>query len=169
VRTDWGSWHLLGLFNLDEHPDKVTVNLADLGLELDREYVIWDYFPRRLVGRVRALRGADLLLRMPLPITDVSVLRVTAVQPHPFVVGTDFHLAQGAVELHKVRWDEKALTLSGEVTRPPGTQGHVFVAAPAGYALKQGTLGADRVLALAVRCTAATTKWSAAFTRSAHP
>lgn len=169
VKTDWGSWHMLGLFNLDERADKVTVNLADLGLELDREYVIWDYFPRRLVGHVRALRGAELLLRMPLPVADVSVLRVTPVQPHPFVVGTDLHLAQGAVELHKVRWDEKTLTLAGEVTRPPGTQGHVFVAAPAGYAPKQGTLGADRVLAMPVRCTAATTKWSAAFTRSAHP
>ncbi|MBU0608263.1 MAG: alpha-galactosidase, partial [Armatimonadetes bacterium] len=44
VKTDWGQWHILGLFNLDERPDKVTVDLADLGLPPGQEFMIWDYF-----------------------------------------------------------------------------------------------------------------------------
>ena len=82
VKTEWGSWHLLGLFNLDERPDKVTVDLSDLGLQPDQDYLIWDYFSRRVIGRVRALQGAELLLRVPLPTTDVAVLRVTPMQSH---------------------------------------------------------------------------------------
>ena len=166
VQTAWGSWHLLGLFNLDERPEKVTVDLSDLGLQPDQDYLIWDYFQRRVVGRVRALEGAELLLRVPLPTTDVAVLRVTPMQPHPFVIGTDLHLAQGAVELQQVRWDEKALTLSGEATRPPGTAGHLYVHVPAGYTATGGLqMEPDRVVAVPLQFTAPALPWRVKFTR----
>lgn len=165
VTTQWGQWHLLGLFNLDERPGKVTVNLADLGLEPGREYLIFDYFQGKVVGRVHVLTGADLLMRYPLPATDVAVLRVTPVQPQPFVIGTDLHLAQGAVELQKVRWDAKTLTLSGEATRPPGTKGHVFIHVPQGYEPVAGEVAADRTLRLPVAFTTNQCRWSARFKR----
>jgi len=166
VKTAWGSWHLLGLFNLDEQPEKVTVNLGDLGLETGREYLIFDYFQRKLVGRVRGLDGAEVLLRYPLPATDVAVLRVTPLEAHPFVVGTDLHLAQGAVELQKVRWDDKTLTLSGEATRPPKTAGHVYVHVPEGYAVKEGPVaGSDGVAAVPLAFDAPVCHWSIRFKR----
>ena len=166
VQAAWGSWHLLGLFNLDERPDKVTVNLGDLGLEPGREYVIFDYFRHKLVGRVRGLDGAELLLRYPLPATEVAVLRVTPVETHPSVIGTDLHLAQGAVELQQVRWDEQALTLSGQATRPPGTAGHLYVHVPAGYAAAGGLeMRPDRVVALPLQFAAPAVPWQIKFVR----
>jgi hypothetical protein len=166
VATEWGSWHLLGLFNLDERPEKVTVDLSDLGLQLDQNYLIWDYFQRKTVGHVRALEGAELLLRVPLPTTDVAVLRVTPMQPHPFVVGTDLHLAQGAVELQKVRWDAKTLTLAGEATRPPGTAGHLYIHVPVGYTATGGLqMGPDRVVAVPLQFTAPAIPWRIKFAR----
>jgi hypothetical protein len=173
VKRDWGAWHLLGLFNLDEQPGKVTVNLGELGLEDGREYVIFDYFQRQLVGRVRACAGdrrtyagPEVSLRYALPATEVAVLRLTPVEARPFIVGTDLHLAQGAVELQQVRWDDKTLTLSGEATRPPGTKGHLYVHVPEGYMVKEGpAVAPDRVVALPLRFEAPSCRWSLRFRR----
>lgn len=166
VKTEWGQWHLLGLLNLDERPGKVTLDLSQLRLTPGQEYVIFDYFQRKLVGRVRALEGADLLLRYPVRLTDVAVLRVTPVEKRPFVIGTDLHLAQGAVELQKVRWDEKTLTLTGEATRPPGTKGHLYVSVPGGYRAKGAAqASAEGLLTIPLQFATQTCRWSASFTR----
>lgn len=163
VTTAWGSWDLLGLFNLSEQPGQVAVNLAELGLSPGREVLVYDYFRRRLIGRVRPADGAELLLRVPLPATDVAVLRLTPVEDRPFVIGTDLHLAQGAVELQQVRWDADELVLSGEATRPPGTSGHVYIHVPEAYEPCDGVMDEQRILAVPLSFAEPVCRWSAGF------
>ncbi|MBM3947246.1 MAG: hypothetical protein FJ315_07620, partial [SAR202 cluster bacterium] len=120
VKTAWGQWRVLGVFNLEEEPGSVTVNLSRLGLEAGREYLVYDFFGGRLIGKVEGLEGADLLLKVPVPATDVRLLKAVAREERPFVLSTDMHLTQGGVELPEVAWDEETLTLSGVATRSAG-------------------------------------------------
>lgn len=164
VTTKWGDWHVLGLFNLYEQPGKIAVNFAQLNLDPAWEYLIFDYFNRRLLGDLKSPRDLDLILRFSVPATEVTILKVIAKQPHPFVLSTDLHLTQGAVELSDVRWDEKTLTISGKATRPPKTRGNLCVYVPPSYRPAQGQ-PTNQVLTIPLTFTTGTKSWKATFRR----
>lgn len=133
VATKWGQWNVLALFNLDERPGSVSLNLAKLGLNPDKDYLLYDFFSEKLLGEVKALGALDVMVKVPVPTTDVRVLKVVEKQARPFVLSTDMHLTQGGVELPEIKWDEKSLTLSGVATRSSGMKGKVVVYVPEGY------------------------------------
>lgn len=162
VATKWGQWHVLAVFNLDEKPGSVVLNLGQLGLEHDKDYLLYDFFSEKLLGEVKGLGTLDLMVKVPLPATDVRVLKVVEKQARPFVLSTDMHLTQGGVELPEVSWDEKTLTLSGVATRSPGMKGKVLVYVPEGYRAP-GMNG--RVLTIPVEFREKRAEWKAKFTK----
>jgi hypothetical protein len=162
VQTKWGSWNVLGLFNLDERPGSVTVNLGQIGLDRGKSYLLWDFFGEKLLGEVNALSDLDLLVKIPMPATEARVVKVVPTQAQPFVLSTDMHLTQGGVELPEVKWDAKTLTLSGVATRAKGMAGKVFVYVPEGYAAKGAK---NRVLTVPVTFKAKRAEWKVTYTR----
>jgi hypothetical protein len=164
VETAWGSWHVLGLFNLDEEPARAMVDLRQMRLDRSRRYAIWDYFGAKLLGEVAPGEELDLTLSVPVPATDVRVLRVTAVEDRPFVLATDMHLTQGGVELPEVQWDAGALTLRGVARRAPGLQGEVVVFVPEGYAPAEGELQ-GRLLRVPLQFATPEREWVVEFRR----
>lgn len=48
----------------------------------------------------------------------------------PQVVGSDFHLSMGALELRDVYWNEKENVLSGTIERPANETGNIYVWVP---------------------------------------
>jgi len=167
VEAAWGKWHVLGLFNLDEAPARIAVDLRRLGLEAGRTYLVYDYFEQKLLGEVVVSDEMDLALRLPVPATSVRVLRVVPQETHPFVLSTDMHLTQGGVDLPMVQWDGKRLTLSGTARRAPGMSGTVFVYVPEGFAPaapKSNLKG--RILSVPVRFETQEHKWVARFRRT---
>lgn len=165
VKTKWGGWHVLGLFNLDEEDTRIALDLDDLGLAEGQSVVIWDFFAQQLLGELTADRSLGLNLRIPVPRTSCRVLRVTPKQSRPFVLSTDLHLTQGGVELPDVRWDAKTLTLSGVARRMPGLKGKVLVYVPEGYAPVAGK-PKGKVLAVPVTFKATDQAWSVKFRKS---
>ncbi|MGE5532304.1 MAG: alpha-galactosidase, partial [Bacteroidota bacterium] len=166
VETTWGAWHVLGLFNLDERAGSVTVNLAEVGLQAGKEYLVWDFFGEKLLGEVRGLDEVALQMKVPMPATDARVLKVAEKQSQPFVLSTDMHLTQGGVELPEVKWDQMSLTLSGVATRAKGMSGKVFVYVPEGYeATGQAGRLSHRVLILPLEFAEKRAAWKVEFTR----
>lgn len=165
VATTWGTWHVLGLFNLEQEALRLAVPLTQLDLPRGQPVVLWDFFAERLLGEASLAEDVGLNLDIPVPPASCRVLRVVPKLDRPFVLSTDMHLTQGGVELPEVSWDAAKLTLSGKARRMPGMVGRVFVYVPEGYTPRQGRLQ-HRVLAVPLSFTAAETHWSVAFGRA---
>ncbi len=162
VGTDWDKWHVIGLFNLDEHPGHIDLDLSRLGLQTGETYLVYDFFADKLLGEAVCGEQMQVVLRFPMPATDVRVIRIARKRPHPFVLSTDMHLTQGAVELPQVMWDEAALTLSGTATRAPGMEGTVVLYVPEGYTPKSGG-PQGRLLRVPLRFEGPDCGWSVGF------
>jgi hypothetical protein len=126
VATDWGEWELLAVLNYGDDPLVLPVPLARLGLDPAGQYRLWEFWNEQYLG---VITGE---LRAVVPPRSVRLYRVAAWTEHPWLLGTDMHVWQGAVELSDVRWEAAAMTLSGSATRPAGETGSLFIAAPPG-------------------------------------
>ncbi len=166
VETAWGSWHILGLFDLDEAPTRIAINLRRLSLK-PGPYLVYDFFQEKLLGEVIANDDMDLALRVPVPAASVRLLKIVPRAPHPFVLSTDMHLTQGGVELPAVRWDDKHLTLSGTARRAPGMSGRVFVYVPEGFSpVEPKPELKGSVLTVPIAFKTADQEWAVSFRRT---
>ncbi len=126
VRKPWGSWTVVGVFNLEDTPAEIAVTPGELRLA-EGEYRVFDFWEQRYCG---AIRGR---LDVALPPMSCRVLRLEGVRRHPWILSTDMHLRQGQVELEDVRWDARRLALEGVCVRPRGETGNIFLVAPPGF------------------------------------
>jgi hypothetical protein len=109
-------WHLrsgegdsrrdvLGVFNWDDKPRTIAVELARLGLS--ERSVAFDFWYDRLVP----VSGRSLRLDLAPRSCRMLVLRPEA--KHPQVVSTSRHVTQGMVDLAREHWDASAGMLHG--------------------------------------------------------
>lgn len=126
VTTDWGAWELLGVLNYGDDPLVLPVALARLGLDPAGQYRLWEFWNEQYLG---VITGE---LRAVVPPRSARLYRISAWTGHPWILGTDMHVWQGALELSDIVWDQSRMTLSGRATRPAGETGSLFIAAPPG-------------------------------------
>lgn len=123
VRDGW----LLGYFNWDDHAQVTReFDLARLGTDPYRTYLLYEFWSQRLVGE------ASRTFRLELAPGSVALIAVREKLAVPQVLGTDRHYTQGAVELENVRWDAAARTLSGTALGGRGTAWNMIVHEPSG-------------------------------------
>jgi hypothetical protein len=133
VRRAYGEWTVVGLFNPDESDFAEHVwPLERLWLDPAQTYIAYDFWRERLHGEVRGT------LRVRVPPASVMLLAVHEKRDVPYVVSTDRHVLQGALELERVHWEAGARTLEGVSLGPVGTAHHVAVYVPQAQAWKQG-------------------------------
>jgi hypothetical protein len=128
IRTDFGSWWLVGSFNWDEETE-VTRDfvVSRLGLESATPYLVYDFWEQRLLP---APHGSVRLRFAP---ASVHLLAIHESHGIPQVIGTDRHYTQGAVELAQVQWDAAQSTLSGLGLGAPGMYWILTIAVPEGW------------------------------------
>lgn len=109
VGTPYAQWNIIGLFNLTDVARPETVELEDLCLGSGAErFAVYDLWDNRLLRVV----NDRFVLRVP----PMSARVVCVRQLHedaPTLLCTGRHLTGGAIDLHQVRWDPQAMTLSG--------------------------------------------------------
>ncbi len=157
VSTSWDTWHVVGLFNLEQQEVSVQLPLARLGLD-GVPVIAWEFWTQSM------LSPGQNGLTVTVPACDGRVVAVRRARPHPQMLGTDMHLTMGAVDVPEATWNAAELTLSGTAARMPGAHGTVFVRVPEGYAPVEAALRhGDGVLALPVEFADREASWSAAF------
>lgn len=97
---DCETHHVLGVFNWADEPAEVSAPLPD---ERTHVFDVWD---RDYLG---ALAGS---VSFKLPPHGCRLLALRPASETPQVVGSTFHLLQGAVEIVAARWDGETLSLS---------------------------------------------------------
>ena len=113
------AYQVAGVFNWGLKVEETDfMPLADLGLDPAREYLAFDFWSQKPVGRFRkavALRMAP---------SSGRAIALHPVGDEPFVVATDRHVTMGASDLADVKWDARAETLSASFVA--GVAGQTF-------------------------------------------
>jgi hypothetical protein len=127
VEASWDRWHLLAVVNYGDAPRTERIAPGDLGIEPGTDLAVWDVWNERYLHHT----GDEIVVRAQ-P-ADVTLLRIAARRPHPWIAATDMHLVTGKVEIADAAWDERRMVLTFTCARPRGERGSVFVTAPPGY------------------------------------
>jgi hypothetical protein len=92
-------------------PRHFAVRFDKAGLDRNRDYLLFDFWNQKFLGKVRGEYSADL------PAHACQVLSLRPAQGHPQLIGTDRHITMGAVELKDEKWDasKKELRLKIEL------------------------------------------------------
>jgi len=80
-------------------PQKIALNFARAGLEPGRDYLLFDFWKQKFLGKVRGEYSVEL------PPHDCQVISVRPDEGHPQLIGTDRHITMGGVEIANEVWD----------------------------------------------------------------
>jgi hypothetical protein len=155
----WERCDLVALFNWREGPFLCALPFDRIGLDPGVERLVHDFWGRASLGIATHAVGRRIGARASL----LLALRVN--QRRPQLVGTERHVAQGALELADLTWDPDAAALSGRAAPQPMSLmlrcPHPFVPIAASGG-EVGPLGEARV-ALTLPAAPVWRDWSVAF------
>jgi hypothetical protein len=124
VETSWGAYMVAAVFNLDQEPYATDLEFAALGLDGEMPYRVFEFWSQRYVG---TFKGS---CRCSIPPEACRVFRLSKAREHPWLLATDLHMQQGAVDIGSLEWDQEPMTLSGTAVRPVGEKGNIFFLMP---------------------------------------
>ena len=109
INRPFEHWTTLARMNWSNaRMDEQTVKFADLGLHADCEYIVYEFWTKKLIGVQR-----DHFIAPALAPKGAHIFAVRQKRDHPQIVSTSRHITQGGVDLENVTWDASACTLSG--------------------------------------------------------
>ncbi len=108
------------------------VKFADLGLEADREYVIFEFWTQKFIGKAKGSFAAPAMDEN----NGMQVFAIREARECPWVLSTTRHLSQGGVDLQDERWDARKQVLSGKSAVVAGDPYVLTVHVPQGYRVR---------------------------------
>lgn len=126
VKTSWGTYTVLALFNLDTRPQEMIVEPEPLGHDPATTFLVWEFWQEKYLGMHRGQ------LSVHVPEESVRVLRLTEARHEPVLLGTDMHVMMGEEEIPAFAYDPASMTCTFTARRPPGSTGMVVIHAPEG-------------------------------------
>jgi hypothetical protein len=147
------------VFDLKGEPHQ-EVTFSDLGLDADREYLVFEFWDQQFLGR---FKGSFVAPAMDTS-TGMDVFAIRETRAHPWVISTTRHISQDAVSLLDERWDAASTTLCGTSAVVGGDPYVMTVHVPPGFRLQSAEAGgetaelAHRTETATVRIVPSTTK-----------
>ena len=129
IERPFGSWSVLGRTGGDI--DRIP--FEQLGLEASKEYVVFDFWEKRLHGTFSGSFAPGVIPARYN--SQVFVIRERLARPQ--LVATSRHITGGGVDLIDLSWD--GARLSGRSRVVAGDPYEVYVTVPAGYVLDRAT------------------------------
>jgi len=134
INRPFGSWNVVALFNYnyDRTNSSVTqkIELADLGLDANSEYLAFEFWNKQFVGTVKESFNRTL------PQTNCEVFSIVKKENHPVLLATNRHVRNMAYDITNLKWDDKTKTLSGTSAVVKNDPYSLYIYAPKGYVLK---------------------------------
>jgi len=172
ARFQWGKetrqekkrmWELKGA------PEQ-KVKFADLGLHDDREYLVFEFWSQKFLGKSKGSFTAPAQDKN----NGLQVFAIREARSHPWVISTTRHITQGGVSLQDEKWDGKGSVLSGKSSVVIGDPYVMTIHVPDGYRLDSAEVTGEKVATktlahtVTVRITPAASKtvdWKIRFTK----
>ena len=117
------------------------VKFADLGLPAGREYLVFEFWNQKYLGKFKGSFTAPAMDKN----TGMDVFAIREARPHPWVISTTRHISQGGVSLLDVKWDGGGKVLSGKSAVVVGDPYVLTVYLPEGYRLKTAKVSGEKV------------------------
>jgi hypothetical protein len=141
ARIQWGEkreseW----MFEFKGMPQQ-EVKFADLGLAADREYVVFEFWSQKFLGKFTGSFTAPAMDAN----NGMQVFVIREARKHPWVLSTTRHISQGGVSLSNVRWDADSKTLVGKSSVVVGDPYVLTVHLPEGFKLDGANAGGEEV------------------------
>ena len=117
------------------------VKFAELGLPADREYVVFEFWGQKYLGKHKGSFTAPAMDEN----TGMHVFAIREAREHPWVLSTTRHLSQGGVSLLAEAWDARRNVLSGKSKVVVGDPYVLTVHVPEGYRLTKTSVAGEKV------------------------
>ena len=126
-------------FDLKGAPPQ-EVRFADLGLEADREYVVFEFWTQKFLGKRKGSFTAPAMDEN----NGMQVFAIREVREYPWVLSTTRHISQGGVSLLDEKWDKASNILSGKSAVVGGDPYALTVHLPQGFRLQAVQVGGEK-------------------------
>ncbi|MCX6576943.1 MAG: hypothetical protein NTV82_11200 [Candidatus Aminicenantes bacterium] len=107
--------------------DFAEIRFADLGLDPEREYFVFEFWSKKLLGGF----SGSFAPGPPDPKFRSQALCIRERKPHPQLIATNRHVTCGGVDLLDARWD--GISLSGRSRGMKGDPYILFITEPTGF------------------------------------
>ncbi|MBT3290084.1 MAG: hypothetical protein HN380_22260 [Victivallales bacterium] len=139
VNREFGSWHIVGLFNTDhDRAGKAIthhIRFADLELDPQAEYLVYEFWRKTFLG----VRKGGFTRTLPAP--DCEVHAVVAKQDRPVLVSTSRHVRHMAFDIMALDWNAGSKALSGTSRVVAGDPYQLRIFVPPGFTAKSAKAG----------------------------
>ena len=117
------------------------VKFADLGLEPDRDYLVFEFWSQKFLGKCKGSFTAPAMDTN----NGMQVFAIREARAYPWVLSTTRHLSQGGVCLMDEKWDQSSNILSGTSKVIAGDPYVLTVHLPVGFKLKAAAVAGEKV------------------------
>jgi len=134
-------WSVLARFNWKgKAAPQQEVKFADLGLDPEREYVVFEFWTQTYLGKSKGSFTAP-----PQKADDgLQVFALREARKHPWVLSTTRHISQGGVSLLIEKWDAGSKTLTGKSEVVADDPYVLTVHLPDGFRLKSAEVSGEK-------------------------
>jgi hypothetical protein len=142
IERPFDHWSVLARFDWKEEglPEQ-QVNFADLGLDPERDYLVFEFWTQQFLGKSKGS------FKAPAPGSKgaMQVFAIREAREYPWVLSTTRHISQGGVELAAEKWDKASNTLTGTSAVIAGDPYVLTIHLPAGFKLKAAAATGEKV------------------------
>lgn len=133
VKAAWDQWHVLMLQNWNDNEKAYDIDFSNMGMDANRSYVVFRFWDQTFLGTFRDHVSLHVGAR------EGESFVIREAPKHPWVLSTDMHLTQGAMELKDVGFEESSGRLQGIAQRHRGANGHVVLYVPNEYQVRSAS------------------------------
>jgi len=133
ISRAFGDWDVVAVFNWTDAEAELGFGLADIGLAVEAEYLVYEYWQQCFLGTCREQ------VRVQVPPRSCQLFAVHRAAGRPQFISTDRHVTQGGVSLLDMGWDAEACVLAGASMLVAGESSTLVFHIPEGYVLKSAT------------------------------
>jgi hypothetical protein len=142
IERPFDHWSVLARFDWKEEGlQEQQVDFADLGLDPERDYLVFEFWTQQFLGKSKGS------FKAPAPGSKgaMQVFAIREAREYPWVLSTTRHISQGGVELSAEKWDKASNTLTGTSAVIAGDPYVLTVHLPAGFKLKAAAATGEKV------------------------
>ncbi len=141
ARIQWGKKEKTKHAYHFEGVGEQEVKFADLGLAADQEYLVFEFWSQKFLGKFKGSFTAPAMDKND----GMDVFAIREARPHPWVISTTRHITQGGVSLQAEKWDPKGNVLSGKSAVIVGDPYVMTIHLPEGFRLKSAEISGEKV------------------------
>ncbi|MCL1893440.1 MAG: alpha-galactosidase [Holophagaceae bacterium] len=129
INKPFENWNVLGRMNwTNAEFANETVKFADLGLNPDSDYLVYEFWTKQFLGVCQ-----NEFIAPKLGIKGTQLFAIREKDSHPQIVSTSRHISQGGHDLTNVKWDERNNTIKATSSVVVGDPYEITIFVPEGY------------------------------------